>query len=202
MCGWQLDIHSNYTGRKIMMVITLLLLVFSLPVAAPQEKRQDRAEMLKATQPGEHHKQLESLAGSWDVVVKFKYGPGPERQSKARCEAKWVLGGRFLQQEYENESGQRVLQFFGYDNQKKRFFISKMDNMDTGVLYTEGDISEDGKAITLVGNRTDPLSGKTGRLRIVTTLIDPDHYRVEWYQVGEDAKEERVVAMEHARHKS
>lgn len=184
------------------MILNLLLLIFSLSVAAPQEKQPNRAEMLKATQPGEHHKQLESMAGSWDVVVKFKYGPGPERQAKAMCEAKWILGGRFLQQQYENESGQSVLQFVGYDNQKKKFSMTKMDNMDTGVLSAEGSISEGGKLITLVGDRTDPLTGKTSRLRIAITLTDQDHYNVEWFQTGENGKEERVVAMEHTRRKS
>ena len=179
---------------KIMLAVTLALAATVVPSDA-----QEKAEMMKATQPGERHKQLDVLAGSWDVVVRFKYGPGPERQGKASSKAKWILGGRFLQQEYESESGQVTLQVSGYDNQKKKSFEVKMDNMDTGVLYTEGTISEDGKVITNVGDRTDPMTGETRRLRMVTTIHDKDHYTVEWFQANVDGKEQKVVTLIHTR---
>ena len=183
---------------KIILVSTFVLVVALVPSYA-QEKREKMAEMMKATQPGERHKQLDILAGGWDVVVRFKYGPGPERQGKASSEAKWILGGRFLQQEYQSETGQVTLQFIGYDNQKRKFFEIKMDNMDTGVLYTEGTISDDGKVITNVGDRTDPMTGDTRKLRTVTTVIDKDHYTVEWFQMGADGKEQKVVTLIHMR---
>lgn len=92
-----------------------------------------------------------------------------------------------------------TLQFLGYDNQKKKFFEVKMDNMDTGVLYTEGTMSDDRKVITNVGIRTDPLTGESRKLRIVTTLADKDHYTVEWFQPDSEGKEERRVTMIHTR---
>jgi hypothetical protein len=113
-------------------------------------------------------------------------------------EAKWILGGRFLQQDYQSP-GLNVLQFLGYDNQKKKFFEIKMDNMDTGVLRTEGSISADGKVITNIGERTDPVSGQTARLRTVTTIADRDHYTVEWYLTMPTGAEEKTVTMAHAR---
>jgi hypothetical protein len=185
--------------------MSVLALTFPFVAVNAQEKgdkSKNMAEMLKATQPGERHKQLEPLSGSWDVLVRFKYGPGPEREGKVSSEAKWILGGRFLQQEYQSESGQVTLQLIGYDNQKKKFFEVKLDNMDTGVLYTEGAMSEDGKVITNVGIRTDPLSGEAERLRIVTTLTDKDHYTVEWFQPNSEGKEEKRVTMIHTRKQS
>lgn len=191
-------------GKMKILIISALALTFVSQVDAfnaqqKGEKTSNMQEMLKATQPSERHKQLESLAGNWDVLVRFKYGPGPEREGKASSEAKWILGGRFLQQEYQAESGQVTLQFLGYDNQKKKFFEVKMDNMDTGVLYTEGTMSDDRKVITNVGIRTDPLTGESRKLRIVTTLADKDHYTVEWFQPDSEGKEERRVTMIHTR---
>lgn len=188
---------------KRILAVTLFLLSNFFPLSAQDKTEMDKkmAEMLKATQPGEQHKHLDVLVGSWDVVVKFKYGPGPERQGKASSEAVWILGGRFVQQEYKSQSGQVTLQFVGYDNQKKKFFEVKMDNMDTGLLYTEGTASDDRKIVTNVGERTDPMTGKKSRLRTVTTIIDNDHYLVEWYQTRDDGKEEKVVTMHHTRNK-
>jgi hypothetical protein len=149
--------------ETIMLAVMLTLALASVPAEAQEKSEGDKrlAEMMKATQAGERHRQLDVLAGSWDVVVTFKYGAGPERQGKASSEAKWILGGRFLHQEYKSESGQETLQFIGYDNQQKHFFEIKMDNKDTGVLYTEGAISEDEKVITNYGDRTDPMTGET-----------------------------------------
>ena len=76
-----------------------------------------------------------------------------------------------------------------------------MDNMDTGVLHTEGSISADEKVITNIGERTDPLTGKTGRLRTVTTIIDKDHYTLEWFLTGADSKEQKTVTLIHTRKK-
>ena len=201
--------RSEGTGKmealvKITLAVTLALAATFIPSYAQEKGEREKkvAEMMQATQPGKRHKQLDVLAGSWDVVVKFKYGSGSERQGKASSEAKWILGGRFLQQEYKSESGQVTLQFMGYDNQKKKFFEVKMDNMDTGVLYTEGTISEDGKVIINVGDRTDPMTGETRRLRTVTTILDKDHYTVEWFQAGVDGKEQKVVTMIHTRKQS
>lgn len=186
---------------KIILVVPLALVATLVPSFAQEKAERDKkmAEMMQNTQPGARHKQLDVLAGSWDVVVRFKYGLGPERQGKATSEAKWILGNRFLQQEYKSESGQVTLQFVGYDNQKKKFFEVKMDNMDTGVLYTEGAISEDGKIITNLGDRTDPMTGETRKLRIVTTILHKDHYTVEWFQPGVDGQEQKSVTLIHTR---
>jgi hypothetical protein len=151
------------------------------------------------TQPGEHHKQLDSLAGSWNVAITFRLGNGPERHGSATCEARWILGGRFLEQQYKSDSGLEVRQFVGYDNQKKKFFEVKFDNSDTGVLHTEGTISDDGKRITNFGDRLDPVTGKSARLRTVTTIIDGDHFTIEWFLVGADGVEQRTVLMAHSR---
>src|SRR3954454_11842188 len=102
-------------------------------------------------------------------------------QGTATCVAQWILNGHYLRQEYQSDNGMNVLQILGYDNQKKKFFEVKFDDQETGVLRTEGTISDDGKAITNIGERTDPLSGQVNRLRTVTTLTDHDHYTVEWY---------------------
>jgi hypothetical protein len=147
---------------------------------------------------------LDSLAGSWDVATKFRYGPGPEREGKAKSESKWILDGRYLQQEYASEIAGRpfiTLQYLGYDNQKKKYFEIKMDNAETGVLHTEGTISPDEKTITNIGDRTDPMSGQSQRLRTVTTITDKDHFTVEWFLTGDDGKEQKTVTMIHTRKK-
>jgi Protein of unknown function (DUF1579) len=154
--------------------------------------------------PSEQHKQLDVLAGTWDVATTFKFG-GQERQGKATCESKWVLGGRHLHQQYQSTINGRpftVLQILGYDTARKTFFELKLDSMDNGVMHNEGTISADGKTLTMRGDRTDPMTGQAGKIRTVTTITDKDHYALEWYMTGADGKEERTVTLVHTRKKS
>src|SRR5580704_6398720 len=65
-------------------------------------EQKDEKTAPKMDLPGPVHKQLSALAGTWDVTTKFKMG-GKEQEGKARCVAKMILDGRFLQQEYESK---------------------------------------------------------------------------------------------------
>jgi Protein of unknown function (DUF1579) len=77
-----------------------------------------------------------------------------------------------------------------------------MDTLSTGVLHNEGSISEDGKVITNLGESLDPATGKPYKLRTVTTILDRDHFTLEWFRPDDGGKENRVVSMSHTRKKS
>jgi hypothetical protein len=153
-------------------------------------------EILK---PGIGHHRLDSLVGNWDVAVRFRYGGGPERTGRANATIGWTLDGRVLREEYHAESGQETLQLYGFDNQRGAYYLIKFDNFDTGVLHAEGGVSADGRTITTIGNRVDPMTGKSALVRVVLTLVDRSHFTSEWYVRTPDGKEERTVLMEHTR---
>ena len=156
-----------------------------------------------AAAPGPIHERLAELAGSWDVSTRFVMGD-KEQQGKAKCEAKMILGGRFLQQDYTSRiQGQPflVLQLWGYDNAKKKSIEIMMDTMGTGVLHNEGTVSDDGKVITNTGERRDPATGKPYKLRTVATLIDRDNFVIEWYGTEEGGQEKKTVTLTHKRTK-
>jgi uncharacterized protein DUF1579 len=183
-------------------VVLISGLSISLSAAGVVAQQKDEKGAPDGT-PGKEHRQLDPLVGKWDVVVRYTLG-GKEREGTAESEAKWVLDGRYLQQEYKSDFSGRpftVLQFLGYDQHKKRFFEIKMDSMDTGIMHNEGTISNDGKVLTCSGDRIDPTTGKTVKLRTVTTLADSDHYTLEWYFTDSEGKEEKTVTLSHSRKK-
>jgi hypothetical protein len=184
------------------LVRVMLLWSFALPaqlLAQENEAQPDESKL-----PTEQHKRLNVLAGQWDVAIKFKVGPGKFQDGKATCESKWILGGKTLRQEYQssmNGTPYTVLQLVGYDSNKKKFFEIKLDNMDTGAMFNEGTISDDGKEITQVGPYVDRKTGKNEKLRTVTKIIDKDHYTLEWYMPDENGNEEKAVTLSHTRKK-
>jgi hypothetical protein len=153
--------------------------------------------------PGPVHERLNKLAGEWDVAIQYKLGENVYN-GKATCEAKWILGGRFLQQDYNSRfQGEpyHVLQILGYDNDRKKVIELKMDTLSTGLLHNEGEISEDGKVITNIGENRDPRTKKPYKLRTVYTITDHDHFTIDWYRIEEGVPDEKAVTLTHTRRK-
>jgi hypothetical protein len=170
-----------------------------LTTAPTQEKP---AVSAAAPFPTEQHRRLDDLVGQWDVTTRYTLGPGQEREGSATCEVKWILDGHVLQEEYHSQMQGRpfvVLQYLGYDAAQKRFFEIKFDNMDTGVLHNQGTISDNGKVITQTGERNDPRTGKTSKIRTVTTIVDRDHFTIEWFLPDDEGHEQRMVLLDHTR---
>jgi hypothetical protein len=186
----------------------LFALIVSGLVAAPAaglaQDGRDQSKTVKGDSPGPIHHRLNDLAGTWDVAIQYKLGD-KTYDGKATCEAKWILDGRFLQQEYKSRfQGQpfQVIQLLGYDNPRKKTIEIMIDNRSTSVLHNEGSISDDGKVITNLGESRDPDTGKPYKLRTVTTIVNPGHFTLEWFRTDDGDKENRVVSMTHTRHKN
>jgi len=175
------------------------LVVVSLLGVTERAEGQNPPPLPEIMQPGVGHRRLDSLVGDWDVTVRFRFGAAPERTGRATMSSAWILDRRVLRQEYRAESGQVTLQLYGFDNQRGTYYLIKFDNVDTGVLHTEGGVSADGRTITTIGDRVDPMGGKTNAIRIVLALVDQDRFNVEWHVRGADGIEQRMVAMEHTR---
>jgi len=186
--------------QRICGIVTAALL---LPLAGSAQDGNNKPTSAQGDAPGPVHKQMDVLAGSWDVDVKYVIA-GQAHHGKAKCETRWVLEGRFLQQEYKSKFMGKpfeVLQILGYDNHKKRTIEIMMDSLGTGVLHNEGSISKDGAVISNEGESLDPATGKNSKLHTVTTILDKDHYTLDWFKPGADGKEEKVVSMTHTRRK-
>jgi hypothetical protein len=104
--------------------------------------------------------------------------------STGTTENKMVLGGRY--QESIHKGNMEGMPFeghslLGYDNAKKIFQNTWVDNMGTGIMLMEGKWDEATKSITLTGKSYDPMSGKDMEMRQVYKIVDDDHHTLEMY---------------------
>lgn len=191
------------TVRSIRVTRGLLLGLALSIVAMSTSRAQDdaKAPVDDPGAPGPEHAKLDPLAGRWDVTVTYSLGEGREHQGTATCQADWVLDRRFLRQRYESSlqgAPFEVLQYLGFDRNKKKYIELKMDNMDTGLMHNEGTLDPAG-SITFLGDRVDPEDGKSRPMRTVYTIPDPDHFTIEWFLTGADGQESRTVVLKHTR---
>jgi Protein of unknown function (DUF1579) len=69
----------------------------------------------------------------------------------------------------------------GYDNVKKKFLGTWVDNMGTGIVMSEGDYDPATKTFTYK-TEVEPVPGMKTPAREVVKLADKDHMTFEWYE--------------------
>lgn len=169
----------------------------------------DSATMMKNwmaySTPGDVHKMIESWDGTWADQVSSWYSPGaPPEISKSTAINKTIMGGRY---QVTNHTGNMMGQPFegmgtlAYDNAKKVFISTWIDNMGTGMIKMEGPWDDASKSMTLTGKCVDPGSG-TGRemnLKEVFKIIDDKNQLMEMYGPGPDGKEFKMMEIKLSR---
>lgn len=175
-------------------------------------KAPDSATMMKNWQayatPGKEHQMMAENDGAWigDITMWQKPG-GPAMKMTGTAENKMILGGRYQQATYKGMmmgmpfEGISTLAF---DNAKKVYISTWIDNMGTGVMQGEGKWDEASKSLTISGNMVDPArgDGKECHFREVMTYTDKDHNTMEMYVPDtETGKEFKSMEIKYTRKK-
>lgn len=173
------------------------------PAMSAEQKAMAEAWQKFAT-PSEGHQRLAGMVGTWDAEVTSFMAPGAPTKSKGTSESRPVLGGRWIEEKFTGDmSGQPFegLGHTGYDNYKKKYIGTWTDNMSTAVMMSEGTFDASGKVLTSTATMDDVMTGKSATLRMVTTIVDPDHHVFEMYGPGPDGKEGKQMEIHYTRRK-
>jgi hypothetical protein len=177
------------------------------PAFADDKKIDEKAAMeamMKAAAVGEHHKKLEPMIGEWEINTKFYMDPSqPPAESKGSAVNSWMLGNRYFHQTIKGEFGGMKFEgagVIGYDNLQKKYVFAWIDNMGTGIEHGVGHMDKDGKVLTFHHEEIDPLTGKMSKGKDVTTIIDNDNFKTEFYKVEGD-KEIKMMDVFYKRKK-
>jgi hypothetical protein len=167
---------------------------------AAQQPQMDPAAMqamMTAMSPGEHHEHMKKLAGNHTYTMKMWMDPAaPPQESTGKRTSEFLLGGRFLEEKYTGTfmgmpfEGIGIL---GYDNVKKQYVGTWIDNMSTGIMTSHGTC--DKGSWTMTGESTDPMTGKTWTSRSVVKIVDDNTFVMEMYGPAPDGKEYKMMEM-------
>ena len=172
---------------------------------AKQEGKMDMQAMMevykKVGTPGEPHKLLAKLEGSWTTKTTGWLEGKPAMESTGTCEQKLVLDGHYLQQFYTGDmmgapfSGINLL---GYNNHTKKYESVWLDSMSTAIYFFVGTESADGGTITQECSYDDPVKGPAV-WRSVTRIKDDNTLEFEMFITPKGGKEEKMMEMTVAR---
>lgn len=178
---------------------TLLFITMICSLASFAQSADDMKAWQAYMTPGDIHKMLSKGAGTWNDENKMWMAPGqPPMESKSVSVCKPILGGRYIQTTSKGKfQGMDFegISTTGYDNAKKVFFNTWVDNMGTGIMTSEGTWDPATKSVTFKGKMVDPMSGKDVDFREVYTVVDENTHKLEMYNAGKDGSEFKSMEM-------
>lgn len=157
---------------------------------APEAPPMDSAAAAKAWEtyamPGDMQKWMASMDGKWKGEIISWPAPDapPMPASEVKGENKMILGGRYQESTFKSKMMGMDFEGHGtlaYDNSKKVFVTTWIDNMGTGIMVLEGPYDESTKTITMTGKMTDPSQGKGIDVRQVVKFPDEKTQITEMY---------------------
>ena len=154
-----------------------------MQMTAEQQKEQEN--WMKYMTPGEMQSMLAKANGNWHEELVFWMAPdAPPTKAESECTNSMIMGGRYQESIHTGNmmgmpfEGRSVI---GFDNAKKVFQSTWVDNMGSGILFMEGPYDAQTKTITMTGRMVDPMTGKIERERQVMKFIDDRTQMLEMY---------------------
>ncbi len=190
--------------KKIFLISAVCFLASGLQKTQAQPTQD---EMMKAWQaymtPGDAHKMIAKSDGQWKAEVTVWMAPGaPPEKSTATATNKMILGGRYQQSTHKgmfNGMPFEGISTFGYDNAKKVYVSSWIDNMGTGMMNMEGTWDDATKTVNMKGKSVDPGTGKDIDVREAFKIINDNTQLLEMYMTGADGAEFKTMEIKFTR---
>jgi hypothetical protein len=161
------------------------------------------AAWMKYAQPGDGHRFLRQLAGSWKASTKLWMEPGgPPMESTGTSVNELIMGGRYLKSDYTGELMKMPFQGMaldGFDNRSQKHTGIWIDSMGTAMMVFEGACDEEGKLRTMIAEFTDGLSGRPARMKGVTTVVGENEHRYEAWTTGPDGESFKTMEIVYKR---
>lgn len=159
------------------------------PTETKEWKVVDSATAMKAwmeyATPGDVHKMMATWDGNWEGETTAWMADGaPPATSKANVVTRMIMGGRYQVTEFSGDMMGMPFNGMGtlaYDNYKKTFTNTWIDDMGTGIMVMEGPWDAASKSMTLTGKYTNPANGADCDMKEVFTIIDNDNQKMEMW---------------------
>lgn len=204
----------KYVLRSVLVFAGIVALTVGLqaqdkakkPAAAKKAPPDEKAMMeawKKAASPGEFHKKLDDMVGTFDADVRMWMDPTkPPEDSKGTSVNKWVLGDRYVQTSYEGSMmGEPFngIGYTGYDNVQKKYVGTWMDTGGTGIMSSTCNLDASGKSMTCKASFWDATTGKPSSMETKTSWTDRDHHSMEMWGTAPGGKKFKMMEMTYTR---
>lgn len=177
---------------------------FAMDAAKTAKSDPKMEEMMKkmkeAGAPGSAHKVLADMAGTWTYKAKHWMAPNAKaEEGSGTSQLKMILGGRWLQHETKTAMMGMTYEGLGttgYNNVKKVYETTWIDNMSTALMKGEGTFDAASKTLKEGGTYSCPMAGKDMSYRTEWTILDKNNMIYSMYSKGTDPNGPEFKTME------
>ena len=189
--------------RFTLLLLNLLLFTCSKSLFA----QNDQDAMMKAwtayMTPSDVHKMIAKADGDWNTSLTMWMDPkGKPVTSTGTCTNKMVMGGRYQESTFSGNFMNMPMEgkgTLGYDNTKKIFQSTWIDNFGTGIMVVSGTWDDATKTMNLSGVQTDPMSGKDIKVRETFKIIDDKNQEMDMYMSPDGTNEFKSMHIKFTR---
>ena len=146
--------------------------------------------------PGAMHKWMAKFNGTWEADITSFMDPANPHKSMATNVASTIMNGLYQTADMTGNIMGMPFQghsIMGYDNAKKIFVNTWIDNMSSGITIMTGTFDEVSKTLHLKGTQTNPVDGKDVGIRQEMKIIDDNTYTLVMYGAGPGGKEMKYM---------
>jgi hypothetical protein len=155
------------------------------------------------SKPGPSHRLLEVFVGTWDAKLSFRSGPGGKAEvSPGTSTISWILGERFIKEEFTGEAlGERFqgLGITGYDSAARRFTNVWIDSLNTALATSFGKYLPEENRFDFVGEVYDPLRGAMKTTRSMMRVVSTNKYEFVMFDTTPDGAEYEALQIEYTK---
>lgn len=159
-----------------------------------------------AMDPGEGHRKLEPMVGTFDVRVRTWLDPSqPPVESMAVAVSTWVLGNRYVQtmlSGFTLGEAWNGIAYAGYDTIAKKYVATYMDSGGTGMDWFTGLMSPDGKSGTLAATSYDAITLEPVKTELRLRITPSGDHVTEVWQADRSGKWVKMIELQYTRRKS
>jgi hypothetical protein len=173
-----------------------------MPKMSPEEAATHEAWM-KSMTPGPEHAHMAKSAGEWDAVVSWRMAPdAPWTTEKGRETRTVIFNGLYVQSEFHGSmmgtpfTGKMIE---GFNNVTRKLESVWIDSMSSGMMIQTGEMSSDGKTITMAGTCADPMTSKSKAVKTIITIADDSSHTMKMFDVDASGKEFESMKIEYTR---
>jgi hypothetical protein len=146
--------------------------------------------------PAAEHAWMAKYAGTWecDSVKQWMDPSQPPTTAKATEIVTMGMNGLYQMTDFNSTMmGQPMMGhgMMGYDKMKKKFVLSWIDNMGSGIVRMEGSYDDATKTLNMTGKQSDPGRKMETDIRQELKYLDENSYTLAMYGTGHDGKSEQ-----------
>lgn len=191
--------------KNILFSASICMLFFCTSTNVTAQSDAEMKAWMDYMTPGDMHKVLAGFEGDWTTEGKMWMDPkGQPMSSAGSASYKMAFGGRYQESTFKGDMMGQQFEgkgLMGYDNFKKQFESTWIDNMGTGIMKTEGKYDAASKTFTMNGKMVDPMTGKECAIRETLQIVDNDTHVMTMYNSVGGAPEFKTMELTFKRKK-